>query len=497
MNWPTSAFRLTSALTAAAAVLLTASCEKVNDEGVDLPGTTPISTKYRDLPVSASTVIQDSLETLKADRFLVGRLRDANTGITTVAGAVLNLQVAMPVDSLPAKFAGAVLDSAKIILTFDQVTGSSAQPVRFDVYNLAAPLSERETYNSSTTVALGGKIGDNLSASLKRMKKVAQATGIKNKAGTADSTVLVDAADPTVHLVLHKPGQPSQFVRDLFTDLQDGTFNQAKLDARWKGMSIQPHATFSGAIVGFNRSYESRIMVYYHIPAVAPATKPKMRTYALYFGNPSGSDANAPRYFTQIKAERPTTASPFTQLFTGGGAVAEDQSVPASASNGLTYIQEGLGLGTRLVIPGIEELTPAREPGLAVNRAELIIPVQPLTTGVFTNPANAYVYELGNNNRVLRRTVGISNVDRVIQRDGANQQGENAEAIGTLDITGRFYTVVITSYLQAYLYNQIPGTKPTAFMVSPVLRRSTGLSLNRAVLDANNITLRVYYSNLR
>jgi len=177
--------------------------------------------------------------------------------------------------------------------------------------------------------------------------------------------------------------------------------------------------------------------------------------------------------------------------------VLTDGTKSVRTADNLAYMQEGTGLAAKLTFTGLDALRD--QSALAINRAELIIPVKSSGNVLFPNPTQAFLYEINAQNRVLQRTVNISPVERIVQTNLANQLGQGNEAVVTLynlSPTNKYYSVVITTYLQAYLANQL-GEQAAALMLSPVLRRSFGLSLNRSVLDAQNIKLRVYSSKLR
>ncbi|RYU78717.1 DUF4270 family protein [Hymenobacter persicinus] len=499
MNWlASSAFRVASvSLFSTALLFATAGCEDPNELGVELPGTTPINTEYRDFPVTASTVRQSPVETLNSTRFLVGRVQDTKVG-TTTAKAFLNLQV-LTAATLPSQFTDPILDSVVVVAGFDQVYGSSASPVSFDVYALTSPLSERATYNSASNVPLGSLIGAGRKSSLTRTKVEQQSNGLKTKilvnGVSVDSTTAVTVPDRTARLTLYRKAAgslsevPSALMQSIFTALKDKntSFTQTTLNNLWKGMAIVPSDNFTGAVVGFNRTLESRVLFYYHINGADVTPEP----YQIFFGNSTG--ANAARVFTQLQT---AFVAPFDQL------TDPTKSVAPSAPDQVAYMQEGLGLGTKLVIPGLADLL-ANSQGLAINRAELIVPLKPFTNVVFPAPKQAVVYELGADNKILQRTVNISPVERLVQADGANQQGAGTNATAAFyDIspTNKYYSISMTSYLQSYVYDLLGGERPAALMFYPVVRYSTtslDLSLNRAALDAQNIKLRVYFSKLR
>ncbi|UOQ54182.1 DUF4270 family protein [Hymenobacter cellulosivorans] len=492
MNWPiSSAFRVASVSILSSALLFAAtSCEDPNDLSVELPGSSPVTTEYRDYRVNASTILQDSVETLNAERVLAGRLTDATIGTTTAKG-YFNLRASS--DTLPSAVKTPVLDSVVLVSSFDQVYGSATQPVSFDLFKLKDGLEEKKTYNAGVTdVELGDQIGDKLISSLNRTitTQVAVNPGVlkRKKNPAADSTLPSKNPDQTIRLVIQKDKvRNSDFANTLFTALKDASFNQSKLNALWKGLAIVPSSNQTGAILALNRSAVNCVYVYYHGTELNGTATLKLR-YRVRLGSSYVSgDANTPRYYTQITTD---FKAPFSQLLDGTQSLRVADSV--------TYMQQGLGLATKLSIPGLKEL--ANQPGLAINRAELIIPIKSSGTLLFqTNPTSAFLYEINARNRVLQRTVNISPVERIVQANLQNQLGQGREAVVALydvDSNKKYYSVVITTYLQAYLSNQL-GEQAAALMLSPVLRRSFDLSLNRSVLDAQNIKLRVYSSKLR
>jgi hypothetical protein len=186
MNWPASAIRLASvALLSGSLLGLTTACEDANDLGLELPGTSPVNSAYRDFTVAAYTVRQQPIETIKADHFLVGRVRDTKVGVTT-AKSFLNVQVGMPADSLPAKFTETKLDSVVLSLGFDQVYGTATKPLRFDLLQLQQPLGERTVYNSQSQVPTSTTLLSDYSGVLNRDRKVRQAIA----GSTTDSSTL-------------------------------------------------------------------------------------------------------------------------------------------------------------------------------------------------------------------------------------------------------------------------------------------------------------------
>ena len=497
MNWLTSRG---APLVALSALALLASCDKGTDLNVDLPDTTAISTEYQDFPLAVATVRLAPVQSLKTDRYLVGRLTD-NVAGTTEARAYFNLLTTGRVDSLPSKLPLPVLDSAVVVLGFEKVYGSTTTPVRFDVLRLGAPLDERQVYNSETPTPTGGPIARNLTSRLDRTQQqilVAAVAADPTKGTGAVPAVTTTIPDPTVRLLLQRravaatptrpalAAVPSEFVDSLFARLSSTSvnFGQAQLDNLLKGLAIVPSAGHSASVVSFGRGLDARITLYFRATAIA------RRTYSIVFGPAlSGggtvSPVRDPRYYTRI-----TTALPagLAALANRAGAV------PAGVLGGTSYVQEGTGLGTRVTFQGLEALKAT--PNLTVNRAEIRVPVKPFSNALFGNPLFLYAVEVDAGNNALQRTVNFLPSDRVVQADGANQLGGGFPATSKLEngaSSQAYYSLPITNYLDAFLKDKLEGN-PAALVLVPSTQTSGTLSLNRAVLDANNITLRVYYS---
>jgi hypothetical protein len=524
MNWPISACRLASVSLLSATLLFTAAgCEDANDLGVELPGTANADTQYRDFPVTASTVLRDSTETQKANRFLVGRVRENVLG-STAATAFLNLKLRpLALDSLPTEVKraatvvapNAILDSLVLEMPFDEVYGSAAAPLRVNVYQLAQPLDDRTTYNSSSSVALGPEIARGLSARLNGTRK--------DSVGTKPTRTQVTVPDRTVRLKLHGGGQTSTLATAVFDRLKAAGFNQAALDGLWKGIALQPVADFNTAVVGLQAAVPTRAVFYYRYTNKKNTGQLSGR-YSIPFSKGSWTPPtlnDAPRYFTQITNELPAN-SVLSRLSGPNGAT---QAVSAAETNGLVYMQAGNGFGAKLEIPDLKTLRDLAapqtngSPAIAINRAELLIPVRPFANLLFTLPAESYLYEVNANNQSLYRPLLNTRVERLVLRDGIPQTGAGLTSITdqtdgngnrfgyyqnaatgtlyTLSDANQNYSLIMTGYVQAYVYDKLEGVLPTAFILSPSLRNGYGLGLERAVLDANNIKLRVYYSQLR
>jgi hypothetical protein len=495
MNWPASAIRLTSVTLLSGTLLgLTTSCEKANDLGIELPGTSPINSNYRDFPVTAYTVRQQPVETIKADHFLVGRVADNKIGITA-AKSFLNVQIGMPADSLPSKYTETKLDSVVLSLGFDQVYGTAARPLRLDLLQMQQPLDERMVYNSQSQVATSSTLISDFSGILNRDKSVRQVV-----AGSTTDSITVRVPDRVIRMRLLRYPQAAAFANTVFAALNTANFDQTRLDAVVKGLALAPtsNAQTEDNIVGFSRNFDTRLAFYFRGKA-SGKTVSTPHVYAVYFGNnPNQLPADA-KFFTQLST---SLAQPLSGLAT------PFQQVPASATGGETYLQEGIGLGTRIEFQGLDDLRSNGQ--LNVNRAELQIPIKQYTNGLFPYASRVYLQEVNATNQVLTRTLGATESERLIQSEVATDANNRpiivpptsvgypaAAALYPSYSEPQYYTVPLTSYLQAYLLNQLNGELPSGLILSPILRNSPSLTLNRTILDASGIKLRVYFSQLK
>ncbi|QJX46842.1 DUF4270 family protein [Hymenobacter taeanensis] len=490
MNWPASAIRLASVTLVSGTLLgLTTACEKANDLGLELPGTSPINSNYRDFAVTAYTVRQQPVETIKADHFLVGRVQDTKIGVTT-AKSFLNLQLGMPSDSLPSKYTETKLDSVVLSLGFDQVYGTAAKPLRFDLLQLQQPLGERTVYNSQSEVATSGTLVSDFVGVLNRDRSIRQAI-----AGSTTDSSTVRVPDRVIRMRLLRYPQAAAFANSVFAALNEAGFDQARLDAVAKGVALLPtsNSQTQDNIVGFSRNYDTRLAFYFHGKA-SGKTVSIPHAYAVYFGNnPAKLPADA-KFFTQLST---AFIQPLTALAT------PFQQVPASATGGETYLQEGVGLGTRIEFQGLDDLKNNGQ--LNIGLAELRIPIKQFTNGLFPYASNVYLQEVNATNQVLTRIVGATEYERLIQQE-INSSGVVAPtAVGSPAAAllypsysePQYYTVPLTSYLQSYLLNRLNGELPSGLILSPILRNNTSLTLNRTTLDASGIKLRVYFSQLK
>jgi hypothetical protein len=238
-----------------------------------------------------------------------------------------------------------------------------------------------------------------------------------------------------------------------------------------------------GSLVGFLPiSTNTNLMLYYK------SKKNIAKTTTLLFTD---------RYYNQIEANRAGTV--LASLNTNAS------SLSSTNAGNRTYLQAGAGLVTKIELPYIANLRqniPGTDKNLAVNKAELIIPV--LESSVLTKQDSALLPSV------------ISVVEATVSNRIALNQGipsallaEGSTAPATLQYRGKkggyVYVVNITSYMQNLLYNRKAnnGLILLPSNISSTLSTPTNMAqtVNRAILEANQspsaerrIRLRLFYS---
>ncbi|MCU0353412.1 MAG: DUF4270 domain-containing protein [Cytophagales bacterium] len=127
--------------------------------------------------------------------------------------------------------------------------------------------------------------------------------------------------------------------------------------------------------------------------------------------------------------------------------------LPASATNEQVYIQSGVGLATKLVIPHFNRIY--RNRNVVINDAKLII--DPLVGNAFSDaqarPFNLTLYEVGTNGRIPTGTIQGLPADWLAYIPLSQALGAPASERGVLRSDGK-YVFNITDYLQRLVVNE-------------------------------------------
>ncbi len=473
---------LGAALTSAALSLFIVACEPANEIGLDvLPDDVPSTATYVELTGRAATVLRnDSVLTANKNNALAGTLRDGLVG-TTSAESYWQVRPATtnPTGPLPAG-PGTVADSLVLTFGFNQFNGNADGRLRLEAYELSEGFAEDKAYYAESpgfAVDLARKLGE--TSFRLRYARTRATTRILVNPWIVGDTV-TRWADSSRFL------QPLRFKVD--TVLKQRLFDLigkpelaslTALQPVLKGVVLRPVAGTSGAIVNITpQAVDTRMVLYYHING---DTLP--HTFAFSLGDPVKE-----RYFTKI-----TTTYADGEHLKALATPAQD-TVQANGANGFTaYLQGGLELGTRIQLDNFDLLR-AKKGRIAVNRAELIIPVKPYAAGVYQVPSRAYLLQVDAQNRPLKTAGQL----RTVQTNGGDPTGTANPAVVLYDPVQRVYRVLLTTYLDARLNDKLIDQQADAFWLLPTLPGVNDLGLNRALIDAapGQIKLKVYYSEL-
>ncbi|MFC6996624.1 DUF4270 family protein [Rufibacter roseus] len=474
MNW-----RISSAVAALFSSFLFASCEDPTALGLELQGPgSLIGTTFTDTTtVNASTVLlKDSIITLGAARAQVGRVEDANFGVTSAKTyaeiGLSSLNVAFDPNN------GA--DSLVLSLDYDYYFGDTLEVANWNVYRLTEGFTDQTTYFTTTDLDYNQTPIGTVSFTPRP-----RSTYVTTNPETGDT--LTRNNPVLVRIRLDQTAGGMALANEILAQSDKAPLKtqQAFVSSLLKGLVIAPAPNAQNkAVLGVNLG-NSQMTLFY-----TSTTDSKTKSYTFY---------PTERNFNRIESNRANT--PIASLTTNG------QALPSSSTNGLTYLQAGTGLVTKLSFPHISDFRkiPTGEPragqlrDLAVNKAELIIPIKVENQAdTLLLPPIITIVEATASNRIAR-TNGFPNA---LPREGTSQ-------FATLEYRGSahgyVYVANITSYMQNLLYNKRENhgliLLPSNISTSLSTPTNFAQTVNKAILEAmsqtdpnRKIQLRVFYS---
>ena len=444
------------------------SCEKPNDIGLNLQEENEqLGTHFNaQQPVTLATVFQpDSLVAFKNSPIVVGKVSDNEFGEITAThyteiglnGTNLNFNVA----------ANAQADSMVLVLAYSgSYYGDTTATIKLNVLKLAENFVDAKTYYTNTTLATGDNIGSvTFKPTSNRVKNASRLLRIKLDQNFANA-------------LLGKSGSTDLATQSAFREF-------------WKGIAITADpSSASGSLVSFNT-----------IPDSAGTPLAKVAGINLYYKDRTGKSQfhnfslSGQYYFNGVKTN--LSGSPLNALVGN-----PTQKKSASETNNQAFIQEQTGIKTHLTFP---ELTKFKEEGnIYINHAELVLPVKAGSTGgngKAMTPPTLFLYESTTNNRILETTGGVS---YTIQRGDASAYGITRPLRVTYNAAKGTYTANITSYVQALLDKNkanngiiLSATPEDSFTATAAGVPFPGnATVNRTILDATGVQVRIYYSKI-
>ncbi|MBC3539554.1 DUF4270 family protein [Rufibacter sediminis] len=447
-----------------------ASCEDPTAIGLELqePGT-QIGTSYTDTAtVKASTVsLKDSILGLGAARVQVGRINEGVFGTVTAKTYAEFAPLSYPAnaDSIDVS-RGA--DSLVINLDYNYAFGDTTKAIQMNVHRLTQAFRDDETYYTYEALTYNDTPVGSITFSPQPNTTYRS---------TTDTTQRVPA--------LIRIKATGSFANEVLQALSQSSNTQAFANII-NGLAFVPAngSDEQGSIIGFlPTSTNTSITLHYK------SKKNIAKSTTMLFTD---------RYYNHVTADR--TGTPFASLTTNGS------SISSSNTGNRTYLQAGAGLVTKIELPYIAQLRKTASGGeknLAINKAELIIPV--LESTVLSKkdfsllPPVITVVEATPSNRIALNPGGIPNA----------LMAEGSTAPATLQYRGAkggyVYVVNITSYMQNLLYN-VRANNGLILLPSNVSSTAStptnfAQTVNRVILEANQspsadrrIKLRLFYS---
>ena len=429
--------------------LFLASCETPKEIGDDL-FSVEVGLNYSDtITVKSSTVLIDSIYTGATSSLLVGSYQHPALGLSESA---FFTQVSN-IDTLFAK-STSVFDSLTMRLTYSGYQGDTTKAQTISVHRLLDSLSRNTDYFSTSTIR-------HEATTLGRHTYIPRP--IRTKAMNGDS----------IQFDTLRFRMSDAFGKELLSNYADPKVAAGSKGFRdfFPGLLFKTDPISSGAMISFNPGY-SRMTLYYHNPG-----DPKRYSVDYYFSLSNSFFPELLARFNQIKS---TKAGALASLKNPGDIV------PSTASNGITYIQAGTGVATKVEFPSLLNLKGNRN--IAVNKAELV-----LTTAdnidLQQTIGQLSIVETNATNRTLRNSYGLK---YLLSEGGASV------ITAAIDSRSRTYTFNVTTAMQSLLVGKQPNN---GWLITPALTSNTAGNtriINESTrfvpLQAMKARLKIYYS---
>jgi hypothetical protein len=429
--------------------LFLASCDTPKEIGNDL-FSVEVGLNYSDtVTVKSSTVLIDSIYTGSPGTLLLGNFNHPVLGVTEAA---FYTQLAN-IDTLFAK-PTSVYDSLSMRLVYAGFQGDTTKTQTLSVYRLLDSLSLKTNYFANSTIR-----SDAALLGLHTFNP----RPIRTKAMNGDS----------VKFDTLRFRMSDTFGRELLSKYADAKVAAGDKGFRdyFPGMLFKPMASSTGAILNFTPSF-SRMTLYFHNPGDA-----KNYQIDYYF---SLSNSFQPEFLARFNQIKSTKSGPLAALKNPGDIVS------STATSGLTYIQAGTGLSTKIEFPYLMNLKGNRN--VAVNKAELVLTAAD-NIDLQNTVGQLSIVETNATNRTLRNSYGL----KYLLSEGGS--GVNTATINQISKT---YTFNVTTAIQSLLVGKQANS---GWLITPAL--TTNISGNSGInnesarfvpLQAFKARLKIYYS---
>jgi hypothetical protein len=456
MNWPTrTVFLFIFSL------ITLISCEKPGEIGLDIDET-KLGTAFTDtITVKASTILAgDSIVARNRGNLLTGSFSNSTFGAVT-AKSFLEVGITSGLGFEDA--ANARIDSTVLVLDYNEYFGDTTQNLTVNVHKLQQGFRDDVTYFTNSSLPHESAVIGSATfkpTPRKTVKKVATNTTVNASIPVRIRMTPAFGAEMLAQSGKTPLSNPTEFLKFL------------------PGIALTSENNAKSAL-GFTFSDSTYFRIYY-------TSGGKKLQYNFIISSTNNR-------LSQLSADRSNT--PLARLQQPG------DSVPAASTGNTAFLQESVGIKTKLTFPYLNKFKQALGT-VAINRAELVIPVK--VTNGFTPSPYIYLFETNKNNRILRQ----GGVPVGIPANGSSLTSFSQPLATSYNATTQSYTVNITTYLQAVLYNSRLSDsrimRNNGLVVSPAsaaqltsLEALSLQSLNQTLLNfapGSPVKLRVYYS---
>ncbi len=429
--------------------LFLASCETPKEIGDDL-FSVEVGLNYSDtITIKSSTVLIDSIYTGSPSSLLLGNF---NHPVLGMAESAFFTQVSN-IDTLFAK-STSVYDSLTLRLAYANYQGDTTKTQTMSVYRLLDSLNRGTDYFANSTVRYDATLLG---------RHTFAPRPIRTKAMNGDS----------IRFDTLRFRMSDTFGRELLSKYADAKVAAGSKGFRdyFPGMLFKSTASTAGAMIGFNPGY-SRMTLHFHNPG--DTTK-----YYMDY------------YFSLSNSLYPELLARFNQIkSTKSGALAALQNpgnrVSSVATSGLTYIQAGTGVATKVEFPYLLNLKGNRN--VAVNKAELVLTAAD-NIDLQQTIGQLSIVETNATNRTLRNSYGLKYL---------LSEGGSTVLTSIIDPGAKTYTFNVTTAIQSILVGKQANN---GWLITPALTsnsagntRIINESTRFVPLQALKARLKIYYS---
>ncbi|WP_025763527.1 DUF4270 family protein [Dyadobacter tibetensis] len=406
--------------------------------------------------VKFSTVVYDSLMTGGVDRLLTGRYQDPLLGTVTAQGYTQpQLQGSIV---LPEK---AVYDSLDVLLEYDgYYYGDTTKTMNLSVHAVTKDIFLRSSYFNTSTLPFDAKPLGTL-----KFKPMPNTDSLKIRLSDELGKKIFDLAESNL----------MKTADDWYQVIQ--------------GITLRVSDQDQGAVIGIKlQGTNSGIRLHYHVVGNDGISK-----------NKSVVALNAS--YNQISTDRKGT-----QLAQATGP--KTSAIPSSQTNNRSFIQEGMGVFTRIDLPYLSNLKYVDYS--VANRALLkIYPVQQSVTPMYNAPKRLYLYYINKNNEFFSSGEGNFVPQALTTLDG--REAISGQYVENIIDNEQYYVFDVSAFVASIMFSDYKTENGLALYTSamangswPEARSDYAKGVSRLVIGdqnvkvgPNNSKLELYYTTVK